>query len=172
LFTIAARAFMKIVWRRCALGEKHRGGDEIYGESIYTKRAECGSYQLPFQEKLMLSFSGNVHFQDSRYGTTSYIANQKIGFLQLTWDKKKEIMTTFRNCHRYNYYDDNTPATSKLRNNNPETWLPNFFYSRRNYIHRKTKAITGNALRLQLDSRKHLNAKNCLQMELNEISFV
>jgi outer membrane receptor for ferrienterochelin and colicins len=31
-------AFMKIVWWRCALGEKHRGGDEIYGESIYTKR--------------------------------------------------------------------------------------------------------------------------------------
>jgi outer membrane receptor for ferrienterochelin and colicins len=24
----------------CALGEKKRGGDEIYGESIYTKRAE------------------------------------------------------------------------------------------------------------------------------------
>jgi hypothetical protein len=29
---------------------------------------------------MMLSFSGNVHFQDSRYGTTSYIANQKLVF--------------------------------------------------------------------------------------------
>jgi outer membrane receptor for ferrienterochelin and colicins len=79
LFTIAARGVYEdrgdVRWEK-----KHRGGDEIYGESIYTKRAELGSYQLPFQEKLMLSFSGNVHFQDSRYGTTSYIANQKIGF--------------------------------------------------------------------------------------------
>ncbi|HEX9151276.1 MAG TPA: TonB-dependent receptor plug domain-containing protein, partial [Flavobacterium sp.] len=70
LFTIAARAVYEdrfggdMRWER-----KHRGGDEIYGESIYTKRAELiGSYQLPFQEKLILSFSGNVHYQDSRYG--------------------------------------------------------------------------------------------------------
>jgi outer membrane receptor for ferrienterochelin and colicins len=80
LFTIAARGVYEDRFGG-DVGRKHRGGDEIYGESIYTKRAELiGSYQLPFQEKLMLSFSGNVHFQDSRYGTTSYIANQKIGF--------------------------------------------------------------------------------------------
>ncbi|MBO9582886.1 MAG: TonB-dependent receptor [Flavobacterium sp.] len=126
LFTIAARGMYEDRWGGDIRWEKkYRGGDEIYGESIYTKRAELiGSYQLPFEEKLMLSFSGNVHYQDSRYGTTSYIANQKIGFLQLTWDKKigrNDLLAGV--ASRYTYYDDNTPATK-----NPEnTWLPGIF---------------------------------------------
>jgi outer membrane receptor for ferrienterochelin and colicins len=126
LFTIAARGMYEDRWGgdiRCE--KKYRGGDEIYGESIYTKRGELiGSYQLPFEEKLMLSFSGNVHYQDSRYGTTSYIANQKIGFLQLTWDKKigrNDLLAGIAN--RYTYYDDNTPATKEAES----TWLPGIF---------------------------------------------
>nr|WP_317125153.1 TonB-dependent receptor [Flavobacterium sp. LB2P53] len=147
LFTIAARGVYEdrfggdVRWEK-----KHRGGDEIYGESIYTKRAELiGSYQLPFQEKLMLSFSGNVHFQDSRYGTTSYIANQKIGFLQLTWDKKigrNDLLTGI--ATRYNYYDDNTPATLKQGNNNPEkTWLPGIFVQDEITFTEKHKILLG-----------------------------
>jgi outer membrane receptor for ferrienterochelin and colicins len=147
LFTIAARGVYEerfggdVRWEK-----KHRGGDEIYGESIYTKRAELiGSYQLPFPEKLVLSFSGNVHFQDSRYGTTSYIANQKIGFLQLTWDKKigkNDLLTGV--ASRYNYYDDNTPATSKLGNNNPEkTWLPGIFVQNEITFNEKHKLLLG-----------------------------
>jgi outer membrane receptor for ferrienterochelin and colicins len=126
LFTVAMRGMYEDRWGGDVHWEKQfRGGDEIYGESIYTKRAELiGSYQLPFEEKLMLSFSGNVHYQDSRYGTTSYIANQKIGFLQLTWDKK-----TGRNdllagiASRYTYYNDNTTATKEAESN----WLPGIF---------------------------------------------
>ncbi|MHC0444504.1 TonB-dependent receptor [Flavobacterium sp. 3-218] len=126
LFTIAARGMYEDRWGGDVRWEKkYRGGDEIYGESIYTKRAELiGSYQLPFEEKLMLSFSGNVHYQDSRYGTTSYIANQKIGFLQLTWDKKigaNDLLAGI--ASRYTYYDDNTPATKEAEN----TWLPGIF---------------------------------------------
>lgn len=126
LFTIAARGMYEDRWGGDIRWEKkYRGGDEIYGESIYTKRAEIiGSYQLPFEEKLMLSFSGNVHYQDSRYGTTSYIANQKIGFLQLTWDKKigrNDLLAGI--ASRYTYYDDNTPATREAEN----TWLPGIF---------------------------------------------
>ncbi|MFV8334939.1 TonB-dependent receptor [Flavobacterium sp. RSP29] len=147
LFTIAARGVYEdrfggdVRWEK-----KHRGGDEIYGESIYTKRAELiGSYQLPFQEKLMLSFSGNVHFQDSRYGTTSYIANQKIGFVQLTWDKKigkNDMLAGI--ATRYNYYDDNTPATSKLGSNNPEkTWLPGIFIQNEITFTEKHKLLLG-----------------------------
>ncbi|RZJ50732.1 MAG: TonB-dependent receptor [Flavobacterium sp.] len=126
LFTIAARGMYEDRWGGDVRWEKRfRGGDEIYGESIYTKRGELiGSYQLPFEEKLMLSFSGNVHYQDSRYGTTSYIANQKIGFLQLTWDKKlgrNDLLAGI--ASRYSYYDDNTTATKE-----PEsTWLPGIF---------------------------------------------
>lgn len=126
LFTIAARGMYEDRWGGDIRWEKkYRGGDEIYGESIYTKRAELiGSYQLPFEEKLMFSFSGNVHYQDSRYGTTSYIANQKIGFLQLTWDKKigrNDLLAGI--ASRYTYYDDNTPATKEAEN----TWLPGIF---------------------------------------------
>ncbi|WP_369617984.1 TonB-dependent receptor [Flavobacterium sp. CFS9] len=126
LFTIAARGMYEDRWGGDVRWErKYRGGDEIYGESIYTKRGELiGSYQLPFEEKLMLSFSGNIHYQDSRYGTTSYIANQKIGFLQLTWDKKigsNDFLAGI--ASRYSYYDDNTPATK----NAEKTWLPGIF---------------------------------------------
>ena len=126
LFTIAARGMYEDRWGGDVRWEKkYRGGDEIYGESIYTKRGELiGSYQLPFEEKLMLSFSGNVHYQDSRYGTTSYIANQKIGFVQLTWDKKigsNDFLAGM--ATRYSYYDDNTPATKEAE----KTWLPGIF---------------------------------------------
>lgn len=126
LFTIAVRGMYEDRWGGDIRWEKkYRGGDEIYGESIYTKRVELiGSYQLPFEEKLMLSFSGNVHYQDSRYGTTSYIANQKIGFLQLTWDKKigrNDLLAGI--ASRYTYYDDNTTATKEAEN----TWLPGIF---------------------------------------------
>jgi outer membrane receptor for ferrienterochelin and colicins len=126
LFTIAARGMYEDRWGGDIRWEKkYRSGDEIYGESIYTKRAELiGSYQLPFEEKLMFSFSGNVHYQDSRYGTTSYIANQKIGFVQLTWDKKigrNDLLAGI--ASRYTYYDDNTPATKEAEN----TWFPGIF---------------------------------------------
>ncbi|WP_035652666.1 TonB-dependent receptor [Flavobacterium sp. ASV13] len=126
LFTVAVRGMYEDRWGGDVHWEKKfRGGDEIYGESIYTKRAELiGSYQLPFEEKLMLSFSGNVHYQDSRYGTTSYIANQKIGFLQLTWDKKigrNDLLAGI--ASRYSYYDDNTTATKEAES----TWLPGIF---------------------------------------------
>lgn len=131
IFTIAARGMYEDRWGGDVRWEKkYRGGNEIYGESIYTKRGELlGSYQLPTTEKLMLAFSGTAHYQDSRYGTTSYIANQKIGFLQLTWDKKigkNDLLTGI--ASRYTYYDDNTPATAILNENNPEkTWLPGIF---------------------------------------------
>lgn len=131
LFTVAMRGLYEDRWGGDVRWEKkYRGGNEIYGESIYTKRGELlGSYQLPTNEKLMLSYSGTLHYQDSRYGTTSYIANQKIGFLQLTWDKKlgkNDLLSGI--ASRYTYYDDNTTATATGDENNPEkTWLPGIF---------------------------------------------
>jgi outer membrane receptor for ferrienterochelin and colicins len=142
LFTIAARGMYEDRWGGDIRWEKkYRGGDEIYGESIYTKRGELiGSYQLPFEEKLMLSFSGNVHYQDSRYGTTSYIANQKIGFLQLTWDKKigrNDLLAGIAN--RYTYYDDNTPATKEAES----TWLPGIFVQDEITFSQKSQILLG-----------------------------
>ena len=147
LFTIAVRGMYEDRWGGDVNWEKkYRGGDEIYGESIYTKRGELlGSYQLPTAEKLMLSFSGTIHFQDSRYGTTSYIANQKIGFLQLTWDKKigkNDLLSGI--ASRYTYYDDNTQSTTLLNENNPEkTWLPGIFVQDEITFSEKHKVLFG-----------------------------
>ncbi len=147
LFTLAGRGVYEdrfggdMRWER-----KYRGGNVIYGESIYTKRGELlGNYQLPTSEKIMFSFSGNVHYQDSRYGTTSYIANQKIAFGQLTWDKKigKHDML-FGTALRYNYYDDNTPATSQNGENKAEkTFLPGIFAQNEIAFNDKNKLLLG-----------------------------
>lgn len=147
LFTLAGRAMYEDRWGGDVRWEKkYRGGNQIYGESIYTKRGELlGSYQLPFQEKLMLTFSGNVHYQDSRYGTTSYIANQKIGFLQLTWDKKvgsNDMLAGI--ATRYTYYDDNTASTASFGQNNPEkAWLPGIFVQDEITFNDKQKLLLG-----------------------------
>ncbi|MGQ7945942.1 TonB-dependent receptor [Flavobacterium sp. WC2509] len=147
LFTIAVRGMYEDRWGGDVRWEKkYRGGDEIYGESIYTKRGELlGSYQLPTTEKLMLSFSGTMHFQDSRYGTTSYIANQKIAFAQLTWDKKiqnNDLLTGI--ASRYTYYDDNTPTTALLNENSPEKmWLPGIFIQDEITFSEKHKILLG-----------------------------
>lgn len=111
--------------------KQYRGGDEVYGESIYTKRFELlGNYQLPVKEKMFFSFSLTNHNQDSRYGTTSYIAQQNIAFSQLTWDKKiNNHDLLFGTAFRYTFYDDNTPATLGLngRNSPENTFLPGLF---------------------------------------------
>ena len=148
LFTIAARGIYEdrfggdMRWNK-----KYRGGNEIYGESIYTRRGELlGSYQLPTSEKIMFSFSGNVHFQDSRYGITSYIANQKIAFGQFIWDKKignhDMLLGT---ALRYNYYDDNTPATLSANGKNKaeKTFLPGIFLQDEIAFNDKNKLLLG-----------------------------
>ncbi|MDG1278674.1 MAG: TonB-dependent receptor [Algoriphagus sp.] len=91
-----------------------RGGDQVYGESIYTSRWETfGIWQLPSSENLNFQFSANGHSQNSVYGNTIYIADQYIAFGQLTWNKtlgKNNFL--LGTAYRYTYYDDNTPATS------------------------------------------------------------
>lgn len=132
LFSLAARYLYEDRWG----GEMNwntscRGGNVVYGESIYTSRGEIlGAFQLPTRENLTLSFSLIGHWQDSRYGTTSYIANQKIGFGQLVWDKtikKHDLLAglAFRNA----YYDDNTPGTADSNSDNAPgiTRLPGIF---------------------------------------------
>ena len=90
-----------------------RGGDSLYGESIYTSRLELiGNYQLPVSEKLIFSYSFNSHSQRSVYGNIPYLALQKVAFSQLTWDKtymKHDLLAGA--VFRYTWYDDNTTAT-------------------------------------------------------------
>ena len=93
--------------------KSYRGGSEVYGESIYTKRMELLSkYQLPTTENMYLSFSVTAHDQNSVYGNTIYLANQKIGFGQYTWDKKLDNHNLLLGAAvRYQFYNDNTIAT-------------------------------------------------------------
>lgn len=103
-----------------------RGGDSVYGESIYTKRAELfGTYELPTKEQFFINWSANLHDQNSYYGTTAYMAQQNIAFLQLHWTKqishRHNLLAGV--AQRFTFYNDNTTATKK-----PEkTYLPGLF---------------------------------------------
>ncbi len=98
----------ELQWKR-----ENRGGNEVYGESIFTNRLEIlGVYQLPFKEKILLQYAYNDHIQDSYYGEKSYYAHQKIAFGQFLWDKrigKHDFLMGLP--FRYTYYLDNTVAT-------------------------------------------------------------
>lgn len=114
IFSLAGRYFYEDRWGgEMQWTPEFRGGDEIYGESIYTRRWEVlGKYQLPVREKMLFSFSYNDHGQNSVYGDIPYLAEQRIGFGQLTWDKslgRHDML--FGSALRYNFYDDNTTAT-------------------------------------------------------------
>ncbi|MCA6363836.1 MAG: TonB-dependent receptor [Bacteroidetes bacterium] len=107
-----------------------RGSDQVYGESISTRRTELlGMY--PLHENLMLQFSFNTHAQNSWYGTTPYFAQQAVGFTQLVWQKNKGRHALLGGAAlRYTHYDDNTPATlaeNGTRNSPMQSPLPGLF---------------------------------------------
>lgn len=151
-FSIAGRYVYEDRWGGdMNWSKKFRGGDSIYGESIYTKRWELfGIYQLPVKERMMLMFSANGHDQNSVYGNMSYDAQQYIGFGQLTWNKhirSNDLLlgATFR----YTYYDDNTPATATFdtsggSGNMPSnTYLPGLFVQDEISINSNNKLLLG-----------------------------
>ena len=121
---------------------KYRGGDQVYGESIYTARIEAfGKYQ--FNSNLSLQFSFNDHNQNSVYGTTLFNAKQSIGFGQMIWNKtlpKNDLLIGL--AYRYTYYDDDTSAV--YNNNAGVTHLPGVF------VQNETKIDAYNTLLLGL----------------------
>ena len=125
-FSIAGRYFYEDRWGgELQWNKSFRGGDEVYGESIYTSRFEIfGNYQLPLSEKIDFQFSYSDHDQNSVYGNTPYLAQQRIGFGQFIWDKKiKSHDLLLGTAIRYNYYNDNTTATILA----DETAIPSLF---------------------------------------------
>ena len=134
LSSLAARYYYENRWGgQMQWEETYRASSEIYGEAIDTRRFELiAEYQLPFKENILASFSFNTHHQDSAYGDLLYVADQKIAFGQLTWNKKiQNHDLLFGSSVRYTFYDDNTPAT-ELRDgqtiNMPDKiWLPGVF---------------------------------------------
>jgi outer membrane receptor for ferrienterochelin and colicins len=151
LFSVAARYMYEDRWGGdMRWNSSFRGGDSIYGESIYTKRWELiGNYQLPVKEKMLLSFSHNDHDQNSYYGKVAYMAKQRIFFSQLTWDKKvgnHDLLAGI--ATRYTYYDDNTPGTAgrdtaKPQNQPQQTWLPGVFIQDEIALSPKHKLLLG-----------------------------
>lgn len=127
-----------------------RGGDSIYGESIFTSRFELlGNYEFNlWKEKIVFQFSYSDHQQNSAYGNTLYLANQKTGFSQFKWNhtfKNNELVGGL--ALRYNYYDDNTVATESadsLLTNRPEvSFLPGIFFQNEWNINKKNNLLVG-----------------------------
>ena len=148
VFSIAGRYMYEDRWG----GEinwtpEFRGGDEIYGESIYTSRWELfGNYELPNLKDVNFQFSANGHHQNSVYGETIYIADQKIGFGQLTYRKEAGINNfLFGTAYRYTYYDDNTVATGGdgPLNNPSVIHLPGVFVQNEMNLSSKSILLTG-----------------------------
>lgn len=113
-FSLAGRFFYEDRWGgEMQWNKSYRGGNQVYGESIYTTRFELISkYQLPVKEAMYLSVSFTSHDQNSVYGNTSYLAAQKIAFGQYVWDKKiNHHNALFGAAIRYQFYNDNTTAT-------------------------------------------------------------
>ena len=151
LFSVAGRFLYEDRWG----GDMNwtpdfRGGDSLYGESIYTTRYELlVNYQLPTKEKLFLSGSFNHHNQNSYYGTTPFMANQFIGFGQLHWDKKiGKHDLIIGAAMRFTQYDDGTPATQTADSLNPQnapskSWLPGVFIQDELKFNDKHKLLLG-----------------------------
>ena len=142
ILSVAGRFYYEDRWGgEMQWNKNYRGGNEVYGESIYTTRWELlGSYQLPIDEKVLFSFSYTDHDQDSRYGNIPYFAQQRIGFGQLTWDKSlKNHDFLIGTAMRYQYYDDNTPATVT----NDKIVIPSVFVQDEIKLAEKHKLLLG-----------------------------
>ncbi|GAB4091416.1 TonB-dependent receptor plug domain-containing protein [Flaviaesturariibacter terrae] len=133
LATLAARYFYEDRWGgELGWERRHRGGDEVYGESIYTGRWEViGRYQLPLRGQWNFSFSATGHRQNAAYGTHPFIGDQKILFGQLTsgWNVGTHGLLMGL-VTRHTYYDDNSTATRDTASgaNRPErVLLPGIF---------------------------------------------
>ncbi|MBL0913612.1 MAG: TonB-dependent receptor plug domain-containing protein [Bacteroidia bacterium] len=113
-----------------------RAGDQVYAESIYTSRWEAtGKWNLPLKEKVELGFSYVDHRQNSAYGNSFFLASQRNLYSYVQYKKRLGGFTLNPGILlRYNYYDDNTPATQTEENgsfrNNPEKYLqPGGFFT-------------------------------------------
>ncbi len=148
LFSVALRYFYEDRWGGEMQWEaKHRGGNEVYGESIFTKRWELfGTYQLPLKERILFNFSFNSHDQNSVYGNVPFLADQKIAFGQFLWDKKIGLHDLMFGANlRYTFYDDNTSATASqsLENQPTKTFLSGIFVQDEINFGQSTKLLLG-----------------------------
>lgn len=105
--------------------KRFRGGDSVYGESIYARRFEfISKYQWPLKEKIYTQLSYNFHDQNSYYGKVPFMAKQSTAFAQTYITKqvnaRHDLLAglAFKNL----WFDDNTLITqsSDGKLNKPE----------------------------------------------------
>jgi outer membrane receptor for ferrienterochelin and colicins len=114
-FTIAGRYVNEERWGgQMNWNKNFRGGDSIYGESIYAGRVELISkYQWPVKDRIFTQVSYNLHDQNSVYGVTPFIARQSTAFTQTYWNikfgQRNDFLVglAFKNL----WFDDNTIVT-------------------------------------------------------------
>ncbi|MFD0700866.1 TonB-dependent receptor [Myroides pelagicus] len=134
-------------WKR----KQHRGGEEVYAESIFTNRFEAiGMYQLPTTENIYTQFSYIYHQQNSMYGPESYNAKQQVAFAQAYWDKTiGNHSLLVGSSFKYTYYNDNTRATGiydehgLVKNQAQETPIPGVFIQDEWKLNDKNKVLLG-----------------------------
>jgi len=96
--------------------KKVRGGDSVYGESIYMNRGEfISKIEWPLKEKIITQLSYNLHDQNSVYGLTKFLARQSTAFAQTYWSKTHGnhdllVGISYKNL----WYDDNTVVTQNV----------------------------------------------------------
>ncbi len=116
-FSIAGRYVYEDRWGGQMNWDKQfRGGDSVYGESIFTNRAEfISKYEWPVKEKIITQLSYNLHDHDSYYGTTSFMAFQSTAFAQTYWNKligrRKRHDLLIGVAYKNLWFDDNSPVT-------------------------------------------------------------
>ena len=146
-FSIATRFVYEDRWGgQMGWLPKHRGGEELYGESIFTRRFEFfGKYQ--FNKNLSFQYSFNDHNQNSAYGKILLKADQTIGFGQMVWNKniaKHELLMGL--AYRFTFYDDNTTATFNdfsSQNMASITHLPGLFIQNQTQINPYNTLLLG-----------------------------
>jgi outer membrane receptor for ferrienterochelin and colicins len=116
-FSIAMRYVYEDRWGGQMNWDKpFRGGDSVYGESIFTNRAEfISKYQWPVKEKIYTQLSYNLHDHDSYYGKTSFMAFQSTAFAQTYWNKllgrRKRHDFLMGIAYKNLWFDDNSAVT-------------------------------------------------------------
>jgi outer membrane receptor for ferrienterochelin and colicins len=143
--SLALRYFYENRWGgETSWTEKYRGTDQIYGESIYTRRLEAIG-ATNFSNTMSLNYSYNSHKQDSYYGNVPLVGTQHIGFVLAKYQKtigQNDLLVGVP--LKYNFYDDNTVATHSENQNKPQKlWIPGIFAQHERKVGENLKTMEG-----------------------------
>ncbi|GCD78193.1 hypothetical protein JCM31826_16750 [Thermaurantimonas aggregans] len=108
----------------------HRHTHDEYVESIFTNRAEWLMKYNPRKLKpLQVWWSASGHWQNSMYGEDYFLAEQRIMNFQTLWQEHSgNLQYTLGTALRYQFYNDNTTATTLYSGSDTELDAPESFH--------------------------------------------